>query len=76
MTTVLKFLFMDRKPINIHSDKGTEFVNATVQQCLKRQGVNFHIIHNTDLKSTIIERFNRTLKTNMLKYFSRNSTIT
>jgi len=28
----LKSLFQDRKPIIIQPDKGTEFVNATVQQ--------------------------------------------
>ena len=31
MTAELKYLFRDRKPITIQSDKGTEFVNATVQ---------------------------------------------
>jgi hypothetical protein len=30
ITTSLKSLFRDRKPITIKSDKGTEFVNATV----------------------------------------------
>jgi len=41
ITTELKFLFRDRKPITIQSDKVTEFVNANVQQCFKRQAVNF-----------------------------------
>jgi len=35
-------LFQNRKPITIQSDNGTAFVNATVQQCLKLRGVNFH----------------------------------
>jgi len=65
---------MDRKPINIHSDKGTEFVNATVQQCLKRQGVNFHTTHNPDIKGAIIERVDRTLKTKMYKCYTKNNT--
>jgi len=29
ITTVLKFLFRDKKLLTIQSDKGTEFVNAT-----------------------------------------------
>jgi len=71
ITTALKYLFRDRKPITIQSDKGTAFVNATVQQYHKRQGVNFHTNHNPDIKGAIIEHFNRTLKTKMYKYFTK-----
>ena len=53
--TSLKYLFRDRKPITIQSDKGTEFVNATVQQYLKRQDVNFHTIHNPDIKGPLLK---------------------
>jgi hypothetical protein len=48
ITTALKYLFQDRIPIIIQSDKGTEFVNAIVQQYLKRQGVSFHTTHDPD----------------------------
>ena len=37
ITSPLKFLFENRKPIMIQSGKGIEFVNATVVQYLKRQ---------------------------------------
>ena len=71
ITTALKSLFKNRKPIPIQSDKGTEFVNSSVQQYLKRQGVSFHTTHNRDIKGAIIECFNRTLKTRMFKYFTK-----
>jgi transposase InsO family protein len=74
ITAVLKSLFQNRKPITIQSDKGTEFVNASVQQYLKRQGVKFHTTNNPEIKGAIIERFNRTLKTKMYKYFTENKT--
>jgi transposase InsO family protein len=70
-TAASKPLIQNRKPIKIHSDKGTEIVNATVQKYLKRQGVNFHATHNPDTKGAIIGRFNRTLKTKMYKYFTK-----
>jgi len=54
ITSVLKSSFQDRKPITIQSDKSTEFVNAIVQQYLKRQGVNFHTTHNPDIKGAVI----------------------
>ena len=41
ITSALKSLFQDRKTNYHKSDKSTEFVNVTVKQYLKRQGVNF-----------------------------------
>jgi transposase InsO family protein len=70
----LTILFQDRKPNTIQSDKGTEFVNTTVQQYLERKGVDFHTSHVLDIKGAAIERFNRTLKTRMYKYFTKFST--
>jgi len=69
----LKSLFQDRKTITIQSYKGTEFVNAAVQQYLKRLGVNFHTTHNHDIKGAVIERFYNSLKTMMFKYFTKNN---
>ena len=74
IAAALTTLFQNRKPITIQSDTGTEFVNATVQQYLKRQGVDFHTAHNPDIKWAVIERFNRTLKTKMYKFFTKNNT--
>ena len=74
ITAALKSLFQNRKPISIQSDKGTEFVNSTVQRYLKNQGVDFHTTHNPDIKGAIIERFNRTLKSKMYRYFTGNNT--
>jgi len=70
----LKSLFQNRKPISIQSEKGTEFVNGTVQQYLKRQGVSFHEIHNLDIKGAMVERFQRSLNSSMYKFFSKNDT--
>jgi len=67
-------LFQNGKPISTQSDKGTEFVNATVQQYLKGQGVSFHTTHNPDIKGAIVERFQRSLKSIMCKLFTKNNT--
>ena len=67
----LKYVFRNRKPITILSDKGTEYVNTTVRRYLKSQDVNFHTTHNPDIKGAIIEGFNRTLKRKMYKYFTK-----
>jgi len=41
-----------------------------VQKHLKSQGVNFHTTQNPDIKD-VIERFNKSLKTRMYKYFTK-----
>jgi hypothetical protein len=41
--------------VNSSTLRGTEFVNATVMQYLKRQGVDFHRTHNPDIKGAVIE---------------------
>jgi len=74
ITAALKSLFQNRKSISIHSDKSTEFLNTTVQQYLKRQGVSFHTTRNPVIKGAIVERFQRRLKTRMFKYFTKNNT--
>jgi hypothetical protein len=53
------------KPITIQSDKGTEFVNATVQQYLNRQGVSFHTPRNSDIRGAVIELY-KSLKTKII----------
>jgi len=74
ITSALKSLFQNRKPITVQSDKGTEFVNASVQQYLKRQRVNFHTTHNPNIKGAVIERLNKSLNTRMYKYFTKYNT--
>ena len=72
--SAFKTLFQNRKPIYIQSDNGTECVIATVQQYLKRQGVNFNTTHSPDIKGAVIERLNKSLKTRMYKDFTKNNT--
>jgi len=74
ITAALKTLFHNRKPISIQSDNGTEFVNETDQQYLKRQGVGFHSTHNPNIRGDIVEWFQRSLKSRMYKFFTKNNT--
>ena len=53
--SALKFLFQSRKPITIQSHKGTEFFNASVQQHLNPQRLNFHTSHTPDIKGAVTE---------------------
>jgi len=58
----------------LQSDKGTEFLNSTLQSMLRRRCIKFYTSENEDLKAAVVERFNRTLKTTMFRYFTHANT--
>ena len=57
-----------------HTDKGMEFMNRKFQTFLKKHHIRFFTTYN-ETKASIVERFNRTLKTKMWKYFTANNTL-
>src|SRR5205085_9892665 len=63
-----------RKPMKLNTDKGKEFLNATFQRWLSDKGITFFTANNPDIKASIVERFNRTLKTRLWKYFTWKQT--
>jgi len=58
----------------VQSDKGTEFLNSTFQSMLRRRDIKFYTSENEDIKAAVVERFNRTLKTKMYRYFTAKNT--
>ena len=62
-----------RVPSNLQADKGTEFLNRTFQKYLKEKHVHFFTT-NSEAKASVIERFNRTLKSKMFRYFTFKNT--
>jgi len=65
-----RIISMDQKPPTMaQSDKSTKFLNSTFQAMLRRNGIHFYTSENEDLKASVVERFNRTLKNKMYRYF-------
>lgn len=64
-----------RKPLKLQTDKGAEFLNKTFQKFLKDEGVDFFVTQNEDIKASIAERFNRTLKEKLWRYFTKKNTL-
>ena len=62
-----------RKPGFIWVDQGSEFINRTFRGFLKDNQIELYHTYNAG-KAVIIERFNRTLKSYMWKYFTANNT--
>jgi len=60
-----------RKPKFVQSDEGTEFLGHPFQTMLKNENILFFTSKNPDIKCSVVERFNRTLKTRMWKVFTK-----
>lgn len=57
-----------RNSKNLQTDNGKEFYNKDFQELMKKYNIN-HYSTFTELKASVVERFNRTLKEKMWKKF-------
>ena len=64
-----------RSPKSLQTDKGTEFKNKDFQNFLKSKKIHFFTTENPETKASIVERFQRTLKSRMWKYFTHHRTL-
>lgn len=67
-----KILFQktNRRPKAWRFDKGGEFTNRLVLDFLKKNNIKSYFSQNNDTKCAIVERFQRTLKGRMWRFFS------
>ena len=71
----LKIVFKSLMPFQkLQTDQGKEFFNKQVSQFLQNHNI-FHFFTASDLKSSIVERFNRTLKEKLWKHFTAKTTL-
>ena len=63
-----------RIPEKVQTDNGTEFYNQKVQAFFKKHGV-LHFSTHGDSHGAVVERFNKTLKTKMYRYFTAHNTL-
>ena len=68
-----KSIFKERVPKMLQTDHGTEFINKKTQDLFKSHNIEWFETYN-ETKAQIVERFNRTLKDRMYKYFTANNT--
>lgn len=63
----------ENPPKYLWTDKGKEFDNAQMKALLKSRNVHMYWTENEE-KSCIVERWNRTIKRTMWKYFTKHRT--
>jgi hypothetical protein len=63
----------DRRPKLLQTDHGNEFYNASFNKVLKDESIELFSSYSNH-KASMVERFNRSIKSLMYKYFTANST--
>ena len=63
-----------RKPKNLMTDKGTEFVNEEARHYYTDMGINFYTANNAETKAAVAERVIRTIKSRIYRYMTKNNT--
>lgn len=63
-------VFKVRCPVYLQTDQGKEFLNRPVQDVFSNYSVHFYTTKDEDIKCALVERFNRTLRARMFRYFT------
>ena len=63
----LQKIFIQRSPKFLWTDRGKEFYNKQVQYLLNENNIKLYSTNNSEIKSSVVERFNRTFKNMMYK---------
>lgn len=66
--------YKKREPVCVQSDRGKEFLAREFQQMLVKRGIRFRAVRDPNTKAAVVERFNRTLKERMWRYFTYRNT--
>ena len=64
-----------RIPKRVQTDQGREFENSHVRSLFRRRNIELFSIKSA-YKAAVVERFNRTLKDRLWRYFTANITLT
>lgn len=66
-------IFKHRKPLLLQTDQGTEFENKDIRVFYKKHKIKQFSV-KSPYKAAIVERFHRTLRGRMFRYFTKNGT--
>ena len=69
----LERIFQKRKPKFLWNVNGKEFYNNQVNDLLEKNNIKLYSTNNSEIKSSVIEQFNRNFKNMMYKKFTENN---
>jgi hypothetical protein len=62
-----------RRPNWVRTDRGKEFLNRPFQEMLKKEGIEFQVCRDPNLKCAMVERSHRTIRDQLYKYFTHKN---
>ena len=68
-TAIRKMLTKTTPPRHVQTDLGKEFYNKTVQSLFRKHNINHYTVQS-QFKAAVVERFNRTLRERLNRYFT------
>ena len=60
-------------PDQIMTDKGKEFFNSHFKNLLKKYNINHYTSNNQEIKASMVERLQRTIKSKLFRYFTHTN---
>ena len=69
-----KIFSQGRKCKKLSSDRGSEFVNQTVKNYLKKENIYFFNTFNSNTKANFSERVIKTIRMKLFRFFTKNRT--
>jgi hypothetical protein len=74
LVTAFEEIFSQFIPNYVQTDRGQEFLNIKVQNLFRHHNIKHYWSRNDDIKAAVVERFNRTIKTKLYRYFTYHHT--
>jgi hypothetical protein len=57
-----------RRPIWVRTDRGKEFLNRSFQDMLKKEGIQFQVCRDPNVKCSVVERIHRSIRDRLQIY--------
>jgi len=73
-TSIIKDSSRRRRPVWVRTDKGKEFLNRHFREMLKREGIQFQVCGNPDVKCSVVKRAHMTIRDRLYTYFTYKNT--
>ncbi len=71
VSKAIENVLKEKIPFKLQTDKGKEFENNAFKEVMNMYDINHFTSTNKEIKCSIVERFNRTLKKKMFMYFTK-----
>jgi transposase InsO family protein len=62
-----------RRPTWVRTNRGKEFLNRPLQELLKKEGIEFQVCRDPNVKCAVVERSHRTIRDRLYKYFTHKN---